>query len=58
MDAMAEMKGEHIHLTLTLGQVDALHKAGIMALDIKGLSADDRHDLEAALQTMDEAVNI
>jgi hypothetical protein len=63
MDSLEAMKSEKIHLTLTLGEVDVLHKAGVMmhermtAGTITERDLDAARDLQAALQKLDEEVN-
>lgn len=55
-DIFAAVQFEKIHLTLTLRDIDALHKAGSAIMD--KLSGRDRRALETALQKLDEAVNL
>jgi hypothetical protein len=50
------IQAEKIHLTLTLGEVDALYRAGQFAIGRKDSEADSY--LVAALQKLDEAVNV
>lgn len=56
MDVLKELKAEMFHVELSLADIDALHKAGFLALDAR-LSMEDRHDLEGAMQKLDDTVN-
>lgn len=59
MDSFEKVKAEKIHLTLTLGEVDVLVKAGQLALFKFRDNANDQTRLLAiALQKLDEAVNL
>ena len=53
-----QFKAEKITVTLTLGEVDILIASGRMALTARSFNSDDVHDLEEALQKLDEAVNV
>ncbi len=53
------MNAEKIHLTLTLGEVDALLKSGRFGFALKQIKETDAHGyLVSALQKLDAAVNV